>query len=31
MGKNYWVPDKFLRPVVPEKHVSQVSSAKTPS
>jgi hypothetical protein len=31
MGQNHWVPEKFLRPVVPEKHISRVGSAKTPS
>jgi len=31
MGKNNWVPEKFLRPVVPGKHVSQIVSAKRKS
>jgi len=31
MGENHWVPEKFLRPVVPGKHVSQIVSAKRKS
>jgi len=31
MGENHWVPEKFLRPVVPGKHVSQIVSAKRQS
>jgi hypothetical protein len=31
MGQNHWVPEKYLRPVVQEKHISLVGNAKTPS
>lgn len=31
MDQNHWVPEKFLRPLVQDEHVSRVGSAKTPS
>jgi uncharacterized protein YraI len=31
MGKNNWVPEKFLRPLMRTEHVSRTATTKTPS